>query len=161
MIDLKPQDQHIGSGLLSARIRRTTSSLPSAVGSSVRAHEDILLRIGELDEAIEHLAAYGLFPQDMVITGGEEPEVLSGAAVSPNFFRTFAVDAVIGRADHESIRRFRETTGITDVELEPLGLEEIFVALCERNRRNNLHEQRRQENSFHQTAQLRVAAMGQ
>jgi len=47
--------------------------------------------------AIEHLAAYGLFPQDMVITGGEEPEVLSGAAVSPNFFRAFGVDAVVGR----------------------------------------------------------------
>lgn len=40
------------------------------------------------------------------------------------------VDAVIGRADHDSVRGFRETTGITEVELEPLGLEEIFVALC-------------------------------
>lgn len=47
--------------------------------------------------AFEHLAAYGLFPEDLVVTGGEEPEVLSGAAVSPNFFRTFAVDAVVGR----------------------------------------------------------------
>jgi predicted permease len=47
--------------------------------------------------AIEHLAAYGLFPQDMVITGEEEPEVLSGAAVSANFFRVFGVDAVLGR----------------------------------------------------------------
>jgi len=40
------------------------------------------------------------------------------------------VDAVVGRADHDSVRGFRETTGITEVELEPLGLEEIFVALC-------------------------------
>ncbi len=47
--------------------------------------------------AFEHLAAYGLFPEDLVITGGEEPEVLSGAAVSPNFFRTFGVDAALGR----------------------------------------------------------------
>jgi ABC-2 type transport system ATP-binding protein len=40
------------------------------------------------------------------------------------------VDAVLGRADHESVRCFRENTGITEVELESLGLEEIFVALC-------------------------------
>jgi ABC-type multidrug transport system ATPase subunit len=40
------------------------------------------------------------------------------------------VDAVIGRADHDLVRGFREATGITEVELEPLGLEEIFVALC-------------------------------
>ena len=40
------------------------------------------------------------------------------------------VDAVVGRADHETVRMFRETTGITEVELESLGLEEIFVALC-------------------------------
>ncbi len=47
--------------------------------------------------AIEHLAAYGLFPEDLVITGADEPEVLTGAAVSTNFFRTFGVDAAIGR----------------------------------------------------------------
>lgn len=40
------------------------------------------------------------------------------------------VDAVIGRADHDAIRAFRETTGVAEVEVEPLGLEEIFVALC-------------------------------
>ncbi|MEE4273495.1 MAG: ABC transporter ATP-binding protein [Thermoanaerobaculales bacterium] len=40
------------------------------------------------------------------------------------------VDAVLGQTDRESIKRFREITGITEVELEPLGLEEIFVALC-------------------------------
>lgn len=40
------------------------------------------------------------------------------------------VDAVIGRADRDAVRGFRETTGITEVELEPIGLEEIFVALC-------------------------------
>jgi ABC-2 type transport system ATP-binding protein len=40
------------------------------------------------------------------------------------------VDAVIGRADHDAVRGFRETTGIAELELEPLGLEEIFVAIC-------------------------------
>ena len=40
------------------------------------------------------------------------------------------VDAVIGLVDDEAVRVFRETTGIAEVELEPLGLEEIFVALC-------------------------------
>lgn len=45
----------------------------------------------------EHVAAYGVFPEDIVITGGEEPEVLTGAAVSTNFFRTLGVDAALGR----------------------------------------------------------------
>jgi len=40
------------------------------------------------------------------------------------------VDAVIGRADQDAIRAFRESTGVAEVEVEPLGLEEIFVALC-------------------------------
>lgn len=40
------------------------------------------------------------------------------------------VDAVIGRANHDAVRVFREITGIAEVEIEPLGLEEIFVALC-------------------------------
>ncbi len=40
------------------------------------------------------------------------------------------VDAVIGRADRAAVTRFKETVGITEVEVEPLSLEEIFVALC-------------------------------
>jgi len=40
------------------------------------------------------------------------------------------IDAVVGRADGEAVVRFRETVGITDLELESMGLEEIFVALC-------------------------------
>jgi ABC-2 type transport system ATP-binding protein len=52
--------------------------------------------------------------------------------LEPAAFRVVGagVDSVVGRADHETVRMFRETTGVTDVELEPLGLEEIFVALC-------------------------------
>ena len=52
--------------------------------------------------------------------------------LEPAAFRVVGagVDAVIGRADHDTVRGFREQTGVTDVELEPLGLEEIFVALC-------------------------------
>jgi ABC-2 type transport system ATP-binding protein len=40
------------------------------------------------------------------------------------------VDAVVGRADDEAIAEFRRNVEITDLELEPLSLEEIFVALC-------------------------------
>ena len=40
------------------------------------------------------------------------------------------VDAVVGRADDEAIAEFRRNVEITDLELEALSLEEIFVALC-------------------------------
>ena len=66
--------------------------------------------------AIEHLAAYGLFPEDLVITGGEEPEVLTGAAVSANFFRTFGVDAV--RAVWRDEKAIEEATGQSLDELD-------------------------------------------
>lgn len=41
-----------------------------------------------------------------------------------------AVDAVIGLADQTAISAIRDTAGISDIEIEPLSLEEIFVALC-------------------------------
>jgi len=50
--------------------------------------------------------------------------------VAASRFVGAAVDAVIGRADDGAVRGFREATGVAEVELEPLGLEEIFVALC-------------------------------
>jgi len=40
------------------------------------------------------------------------------------------VDAVVGRVDDSAIARFHEAVQVTDLELEPLSLEEIFVALC-------------------------------
>jgi ABC-2 type transport system ATP-binding protein len=40
------------------------------------------------------------------------------------------VDAVIGSADRVAVAEFAGTEGIGEVELEPLTLEEIFVALC-------------------------------
>ncbi len=40
------------------------------------------------------------------------------------------VDVVIGRRDPAALARFKETVGITDLEVESLSLEEIFVALC-------------------------------
>jgi len=40
------------------------------------------------------------------------------------------IDAVVGRADDSAIAEFRQNIEITDLELEPLSLEEIFVALC-------------------------------
>ena len=41
-----------------------------------------------------------------------------------------AVDAVVGLADHARVSAFMEAVGLTDLEIEPLSLEEIFVALC-------------------------------
>jgi ABC-2 type transport system ATP-binding protein len=41
-----------------------------------------------------------------------------------------SVDAVIGRADHAAVAAFKDAAGATEIELEPLSLEEIFVALC-------------------------------
>jgi ABC-2 type transport system ATP-binding protein len=40
------------------------------------------------------------------------------------------VDAVVGRADGDSVAAFRNAVEVTDLELEPLSLEEIFIALC-------------------------------
>jgi ABC-2 type transport system ATP-binding protein len=40
------------------------------------------------------------------------------------------VDAVVGRADDGAVARLHEAVGATELELESLSLEEIFVALC-------------------------------
>jgi len=45
-------------------------------------------------------------------------------------FVGLSVDAVIGRADDGTVAGFRERVQITELELDPLSLEEIFVALC-------------------------------
>jgi predicted permease len=46
---------------------------------------------------LEQLAAYMLWQERYVITGGDDPEVLVGAAVSWNLFRTLGVEPVVGR----------------------------------------------------------------
>ncbi len=50
--------------------------------------------------------------------------------VAASRFVGASVDAVVGRADHEVVAAFRQRAGVSDVEIEPLSLEEIFVALC-------------------------------
>lgn len=40
------------------------------------------------------------------------------------------IDAVVGRADRDGIAALGETAGRVEIEVEPLALEEIFVALC-------------------------------
>ena len=40
------------------------------------------------------------------------------------------VDAVVGRADEAAVAGLREAVDISNLELEALSLEEIFVALC-------------------------------
>ncbi len=50
--------------------------------------------------------------------------------VAASRFVGAGVDAVIGRADHAAVARFKETAGVGEIDLEPLSLEEIFVALC-------------------------------
>jgi ABC-2 type transport system ATP-binding protein len=40
------------------------------------------------------------------------------------------VDAVIGHADPGEVEKFKSATAAAEIEIEPLSLEEIFVALC-------------------------------
>ncbi|UCC71543.1 MAG: ABC transporter permease [Gemmatimonadota bacterium] len=51
----------------------------------------------ERNTTLEALAAYSTWPERFVTTGGDEPEVLVGAATSGNFFRTLGVEPVVGR----------------------------------------------------------------
>ncbi len=51
----------------------------------------------ENSTTMAELAAYLTWPERYVTTGGDEPEVLVGAAVSSNFFQTLGTDPVIGR----------------------------------------------------------------
>jgi predicted permease len=46
---------------------------------------------------LEELAAFLVWPERFVTTGGDEPEVLMGAAASSNFFRTLGTEPVVGR----------------------------------------------------------------
>jgi len=46
---------------------------------------------------IEHLAAYSAWQERFVVTGDYEPEVLVGAAISWNFFRTLGAEPILGR----------------------------------------------------------------
>ena len=55
---------------------------------------------------------------------------LRGLEVAESRYVGSAVDAVVGCVDESSISRFREAVEVTDFELDPLSLEEIFVALC-------------------------------
>ena len=50
--------------------------------------------------------------------------------VAASRFVGAAVDAVIGSADHAAISGFKDAAGVSEIELESLSLEEIFVALC-------------------------------
>ena len=51
----------------------------------------------EHSTTLEQLAAYSTWPERYVTTGGDEPEVLVGAAASWNLFRALGTDPVIGR----------------------------------------------------------------
>jgi ABC-2 type transport system ATP-binding protein len=51
--------------------------------------------------------------------------------LDPSIIRRFGrrIDAVIGRTDENALGSIRATAGV-EIDLEPLSLEEIFVALC-------------------------------
>lgn len=51
----------------------------------------------ERNTTLDQLAAYSTWPERFVTTGGDEPEVLIGAATSGNFFRALDVEPVVGR----------------------------------------------------------------
>ena len=50
--------------------------------------------------------------------------------VAASRFVGAAVDAVIGRVDQGAVAAFKAAVGVDDIEVEPMSLEEIFVALC-------------------------------
>lgn len=72
------------------------SRTPSGQNNTVAALDYVDYR--ERNSTLEYLAAYSTWPERYVITGGDEPEVLVGAAASSNLFRTLGVEPVIGRA---------------------------------------------------------------
>jgi len=51
----------------------------------------------EGNTTLEQLAAYSTWPERYVIVGGDEPEVLVGAAASWNLFRTLGIEPIVGR----------------------------------------------------------------
>lgn len=57
-------------------------------------------------------------------------EALDPLDVADCRFVGAAVDAVVGRADQSKVSAFMKAVDATDIEIEPLSLEEIFVALC-------------------------------
>ena len=71
------------------------SRTPSGQNNTVAALDYMDYR--ERNTTLESLAAYSTWPERYVITGGDEPEVLVGAAASSNLFRTLGVEPVIGR----------------------------------------------------------------
>ena len=50
--------------------------------------------------------------------------------VAASRFVGAAVDAVIGRVDQGAVAAFKAAVSVDDIEVEPMSLEEIFVALC-------------------------------
>jgi ABC-2 type transport system ATP-binding protein len=40
------------------------------------------------------------------------------------------LDAIVGNTDHELVESFRAAVGVSEISLESIGLEEIFIALC-------------------------------
>jgi predicted permease len=71
------------------------SRTPSGGNNTVAALDYMDYR--ERNTTLEYLAAYSTWPERYVITGGDEPEVLVGAAASANLFQTLGVDPVVGR----------------------------------------------------------------
>ncbi|MGD8866264.1 MAG: ABC transporter permease [Gemmatimonadales bacterium] len=71
------------------------SRTPGGQNNTVAALDYVDYR--ERNKTLTYLAAYSTWPERYVITGGDEPEVLVGAAASSNLFRTLGVEPVIGR----------------------------------------------------------------
>lgn len=71
------------------------SRTPSGQNNTVAALDYVDYR--ERNTTLAYLAAYSIWPERYVITGGDEPEVLVGAAASSNLFRTLGVEPIIGR----------------------------------------------------------------
>lgn len=70
------------------------------------------------------------FVRRATATTGEIERALEPLEPAETRFVGAGVDAVIGRAEHAAVTEFMSTIGVDELEIEPLSLEEIFVALC-------------------------------
>jgi putative ABC transport system permease protein len=71
------------------------SITPQGTNNTVAALDYMDYR--ERNTTLDELAAYSIWPERFVTTGGDEPEVLVGAATSGNFFSALGVEPVVGR----------------------------------------------------------------
>ncbi|MEE4272756.1 MAG: ABC transporter ATP-binding protein [Thermoanaerobaculales bacterium] len=110
----------------------TTHDLTGIEGIADRVGIMTRGRLG-LDEPMAGLKGRFRRLRGVVANGASYDEVESALQpLEPAVVRVVGagLDAVVGCADDDAVAAFRDRTGVGDLEVESLGLEEIFVALC-------------------------------